>query len=195
MQHGFFTLQHSLRLRKKVCDRAISELEKKAAEVASTSALLEKLTDLIQEREGIKRKLSTTYSLGRDTTGLQSKALLPLNLRKTKSYTFQGPRKDSHTFFHTVSDDDSSGESDSGREMSSNPSVEEKEKAKAPIIDDTSSDDGIGTDDHLGSSPEPASSSSCSMSPLSMEKASDVLRGWNEHMDGEENKLESHSSF
>lgn len=123
----FFTLQHSLRLQKKEFDRTITELEKKAAEEASTSAVLEKLGDLVQEREGIQRKLSTTYSLGRDVTGLHRKTLLPLYDGKTRSYSFQGAKKESVTIFHTVSDA-SSGESYSDREISWH-SFEDKESA------------------------------------------------------------------
>ncbi|CBI16864.3 unnamed protein product, partial [Vitis vinifera] len=121
----FLEKRHSLRLQKKEFDRTITELEKKAAEEASTSAVLEKLGDLVQEREGIQRKLSTTYSLGRDVTGLHRKTLLPLYDGKTRSYSFQGAKKESVTIFHTVSDA-SSGESYSDREISWH-SFEDKE--------------------------------------------------------------------
>lgn len=179
----FLEKRHSLRLQKKEFDRTITELEKKAAEEASTSAVLEKLGDLVQEREGIQRKLSTTYSLGRDVTGLHRKTLLPLYDGKTRSYSFQGAKKESVTIFHTVSDA-SSGESYSDREISWH-SFEDKEsaakakakaKAKAPIADGSSSDDRICKEDYLGSSSEPASSSTSSMSPLFMEKPFEELR-------------------
>ena len=175
-----FCLQHSLRLQKKAFDRTITELEKKASEEAPTNAVLEKLGDLVQEREGLQRKLSTTYSLGRDAlTGLQRKTLLPLYDGKTRSYSFQGARKESVTIFHTVSDASSGGsdsDSDSDTEISWH-SFEEKEsaakakakaKAKAPITDGSFSDDEISEEDYQGSSSEPASSSRSSMSPLNM---------------------------
>lgn len=163
--------QHSLRLQKKAFDRTITELEKKAAEETATNPMLEKLGELVQEREGIQRKLSTTYSLGRDATVLRRKALLPLYDGKTKSYSFQGARKESITIFHTVSDD-SSGQSNSDRDISWH-SFEDKEsiakakaKAKAPITVGSYSDDEISEDDYPVSSSEPASSSRSSMSPL-----------------------------
>ncbi|RVX06538.1 Protein gamete expressed 3 [Vitis vinifera] len=149
----FFTLQHSLRLQKKEFDRTITELEKKAAEEASTSAVLEKLGDLS---------------------------------RRGKAYrgsSQQRAKKESVTIFHTVSDA-SSGESYSDREISWH-SFEDKEsaakakakaKAKAPIADGSSSDDRICKEDYLGSSSEPASSSTSSMSPLFMEKPFEELR-------------------
>ena len=49
-----FSLQSSFRLQKKVFDRTISELEKKtAAEGSSTNEVLEQLSDLVKERDGI----------------------------------------------------------------------------------------------------------------------------------------------
>ncbi|KAL6143713.1 hypothetical protein ACLB2K_054408 [Fragaria x ananassa] len=63
----FLEKRRSLRLKKKAFDRTITELEQKAAnEAVANDEALHKLGSLLQEREGIKRKLSTTYSLGRD---------------------------------------------------------------------------------------------------------------------------------
>ena len=74
----FLAFQRSLQLKKKVFDRTITELEQKAAEQAVANEVFEKLGDMVREREGIERKLSTTYSLGRDRAGSQSKSMLPL---------------------------------------------------------------------------------------------------------------------
>lgn len=107
--------QRSLQQQKKAFDRTITELEKKAAEEAMANEMLEKLGDLVKQKEGIERKLSTTYSLGRDRTNSKSKSLLPLSDGKTKSYSFQGSKKESVTIFHALSDT-SSADSSSEKE-------------------------------------------------------------------------------
>ncbi|KAK4602226.1 hypothetical protein RGQ29_011322 [Quercus rubra] len=99
---SFLEKRRSLQLKKKVFDRTITELEQKAAEQAVANEVFEKLGDMVREREGIERKLSTTYSLGRDRAGSQSKSMLPLYDGKTRSYSFLGAKKESVTVFHTV---------------------------------------------------------------------------------------------
>ncbi|MCL7042080.1 hypothetical protein MKW94_022125 [Papaver nudicaule] len=75
----FLDKRRSLRIRKKEFDRTITELEQKAAaEEALTPDVWEKLGDLVKERDGIERKLSTTYSLGRDKGKSVPKSILPL---------------------------------------------------------------------------------------------------------------------
>ncbi|KAF5749966.1 protein GAMETE EXPRESSED 3 [Tripterygium wilfordii] len=68
----------SLQLRKKAFDRTITELQQKAAEEAVANDVIHELGDLVQKREGMERKLSTIYSLGRDEAGSSSKFLIPL---------------------------------------------------------------------------------------------------------------------
>ncbi|KAJ9147387.1 hypothetical protein P3X46_029557 [Hevea brasiliensis] len=163
----FLEKRRSLQLKKKAFDRTITELKQKAAEEAVANEVIEELGDLVRERQGIERKLSTTYSLGRDGNGQQSKSLLPVHDGKTtRSYSFQSAKKESVTIFHTLSDTTSSGESSSERGYSrwisaqqdnqSAAKTKAKAKAQAPIEAESSSDDGSFIKDFQSSS-EPAS--------------------------------------
>ncbi|VFQ92027.1 unnamed protein product [Cuscuta campestris] len=103
----FLEKRRALQLQKKAFDRTISELEQKATEEAVGNEVIEELGDLVREREGIERKLSTTYSFGRDETTYMrgsKPVLLPLSDRTTRSYSFQDRNKESITLFHTVTD-------------------------------------------------------------------------------------------
>ncbi|KAK2998922.1 hypothetical protein RJ639_024422, partial [Escallonia herrerae] len=146
----FLEKRRSLRLQKKAYDRTITELEQKAAEEAVGNDVLEKLGDMVREREGIERKLSTTYSLGRDKACSQSKSLLPLYSGKTRSYSFQGAKKESVTIFHTLSDtssEDGSSETDAEKESFDDKESAVKAKAKVPTeIESSSDNDAYGTD-------------------------------------------------
>ncbi|XP_042942813.1 protein GAMETE EXPRESSED 3-like [Carya illinoinensis] len=134
--------QRSLQLKKKVFDRTITELKQKAAEEVVANEVAEKFGEMVREREGVERKLSTTYSLGRDRAGSLSKSLLPLYDGKARSYSFQGVMKESVTVFHTLSDT-TSGESSSEKETGSEFHDEESAaKAKAPMEAKSSSDEG-----------------------------------------------------
>lgn len=126
----------------------------KAAEEAVANEVLEKLGDMVREREGIERKLSTTYSLGRDMAGSKSKSLLPIyDGGKTRSYSFQGAKKESVTIFHTLSDTSSAeSSSDHEEEEGSAAKAKAKAKAKAPIEAETSSNDGKGSPSETTSS-------------------------------------------
>lgn len=129
-------LQNSLRLQKKVFDRTISELEKKAAaEGSSTNEVLEQLSDLVRERDGIKRKLSTTYSLGKDATSPESKSLIPVSNTNNKSFSIKSLPKESVTIFHTINDTSS--------EDGNNNEEEDKieSKGKEPMATESASDD------------------------------------------------------
>ncbi|KAF2313748.1 hypothetical protein GH714_013135 [Hevea brasiliensis] len=161
--------QRSLQLKKKAFDRTITELKQKAAEEAVANEVIEELGDLVRERQGIERKLSTTYSLGRDGNGQQSKSLLPVHDGKTtRSYSFQSAKKESVTIFHTLSDTTSSGESSSEKgysrwisaqqdnQSAAKSKAKAKAKAQAPIEAESSSDDGSFIKDFQSSS-EPAS--------------------------------------
>ncbi|KAI7744177.1 hypothetical protein M8C21_020795 [Ambrosia artemisiifolia] len=132
---NFLEKRCSLRLQKKVCDRTITELEKKTAEGSSTNEMIEKLGDLVKEREVIERKLSTTYSLGRDATSPQSESLIPLSDKKTKSFSPKSGQKDSADIFHSV--DDTSSEDYSSNEEKT------ESKGKALMEPERTSDDGF----------------------------------------------------
>ncbi|KAF5475459.1 hypothetical protein F2P56_007262 [Juglans regia] len=139
---SFLEKRRSLQLKKKVFDRTITELKQKAAKEVVANEVAEKLGEMVREREGIERKLSTTYSLGKDRTGSLSKSLLPLYDGKARSYSFQGVMKESVTVFHTLSDT-TSGESSSEKETDSEFHDEESTaKAKAPMEAESSSDEG-----------------------------------------------------
>uniref|UniRef100_A0A7N2KWP2 Protein GAMETE EXPRESSED 3 n=1 Tax=Quercus lobata TaxID=97700 RepID=A0A7N2KWP2_QUELO len=167
---SFLEKRRSLQLKKKVFDRTITELEQKAAEQAVANEVFEKLGDMVREREGIERKLSTTYSLGRDRAGSQSKSMLPVYDGKTRSYSFLGSKKESATVFHTLSDTSSE---ESGSEKDTHWGFHEEElaakakaKAKAPIEVESSSDDGIYETDYQSSPSETTSSSRGFINPL-----------------------------
>ena len=164
----FLAFQRSLQLRKKVFDRTITELEQKAAEEAVANEVFEKLGDMVREREGIERKLSTTYSLGRDRASSQSKSMLPLYDVKTRSYSFLGAKKESVKVFHTLSDTSSE---EIGSEKDTHWGFHEEElaakaKAKAKAPAESSSDDGIYETDYQSSPLETTTSSRGFINPL-----------------------------
>ncbi|CAK9143858.1 unnamed protein product [Ilex paraguariensis] len=168
-------MHRSLRLQKKTLDRTISELEQKAAEEAVGNELLEKLGDLVTEREGIQRKLSTSYSLGRDRAA-SSNSLLPLYDGKTRSYSFQGSKKESVTIFRTLSDTssaDSSSEEEANTNIYKDKESAIKAKGKAHIEMGNSSN-GKNYEIHYRATPSGSGSGSKGfINPLFMEQASD----------------------
>ncbi|XP_073108713.1 protein GAMETE EXPRESSED 3 isoform X2 [Elaeis guineensis] len=115
--HGlgrFLEKRRSLHSKRKMLGKMISELEQKAAEDATTNEALDQLGEIIRAKEGVERKLSTSYSLGRDRNGSKRGSILPLYDGKTKSHSFHGSRKESVTIFNTISDTSTSEESSSG---------------------------------------------------------------------------------
>ncbi|XP_026422019.1 protein GAMETE EXPRESSED 3-like [Papaver somniferum] len=90
----FLEKRRFLWMKKKVFDRAIIALEQEAAaEEASTHEVREMLGDFVKERDVIERKLSTTYSLGRDKCNKSvSKSVLPLYDDKTYTSSSEGTR-------------------------------------------------------------------------------------------------------
>ncbi|MED6208589.1 hypothetical protein PIB30_046713 [Stylosanthes scabra] len=138
---SFLAKRSSLQLQKKALDRTITELERKAAEEAADREVLEKLVDMPKEREGIQRKLSTSYSLGRDKSESHEKSMLPLQTGKTKSFSFQGVRRKNMTMFHTMSDTSSSSENMSEGEssMHGNKDLSTKAETKTLMLEDSSS--------------------------------------------------------
>ncbi|KAH9675891.1 protein GAMETE EXPRESSED 3 [Citrus sinensis] len=173
---NFLEKRRSLQLKKKAFDRSITELEKKVAEDAVANEVIKKISSLVRERRSVERKLSTTYSLGRDEAAAssESKSFPPVYDAKSRSYSFQGAKKESVTIFHTLSAT-SSAESSSERETSwvsedkdqSTAKAKAKAKAKAPIKAESSSDgDGIMDKEYRRSPSEPASSSRGFINPL-----------------------------
>jgi hypothetical protein len=115
--------------------KTISELEKKAAEESVDNEVFQKLGDIVRKKESIERKLSTTYSLGRDRTNSKSKSMLPLQIGKPKSYSFQGTKKQKLKMLHTLSDtsSDSSTEEETNRLEVIDSSA--KDKGKTPMVE------------------------------------------------------------
>lgn len=68
---------------------------------------MENLSSLVREREGVERKLSTTYSLGRDRISLPLAPVLPVY---DGSYSFRGSKTESVTIFHRFSSSTSSSD-------------------------------------------------------------------------------------
>lgn len=134
--------------------------------------VFEKLGDIVRERECVGRKLSTTYSLGRDRIShSQSKSLLPLHKGKTKRYSFKGAKKESVTIFHTPNDTSSSESSIEG-EIGLVEGIDSlaKAKAKAPMVEDSSSSDLF----HRKSPSEATTSSKLFISSYGAQEPSEV---------------------
>ncbi|KAF7822351.1 protein GAMETE EXPRESSED 3 [Senna tora] len=132
---SFLDKRRSLQQRKKTFDRIITELEQRGTQDEAGNEINKKIDDMVRERDCIERKLSTTYSLGRDKTDFRSKSLLPL---------YKGA-KESVAIFHTLSDT-SSRESSSSTEEDTCSMVEsmnssDKAKEKAPMEWDSSSEE------------------------------------------------------
>ncbi|KAF3334889.1 protein GAMETE EXPRESSED 3 [Carex littledalei] len=109
---GFLEKRRSLHIKKKELNKLISELEQKAIEEATANETLEDLGQIVKQKEGVERKLYSSYSLGLDRT-ISSGAvpsILPLYNGKMKSHSFHNSmQKESITIFNTFSDS-SSGE-------------------------------------------------------------------------------------
>ncbi|KAH9626510.1 hypothetical protein KSS87_022137 [Heliosperma pusillum] len=170
----FLEKRHSLRLIKKEYDKTISDLEQKATVEASTSNVLENLSNLVRGREGVERKLSTTYSLGRDrnnNNSMQQKVLLPIYDGSPRSYSFRGSKSESVTIFHTFNDaysgDESSpainsSERDSSREIEMVSKIKGKAKYKDFVEVTESSDEDDNWGDFYCGNSESSSSESLS---------------------------------
>ncbi|PKA64590.1 Cyclin-L1-1 [Apostasia shenzhenica] len=164
----------SLHQRKKALRRVISELEEKAAEEASSHEALEQLGEMVKTKEGIERKLSTSYSLGRDSFGSRRGSLLPLYDGNGRSHSFQSPRNESVTIFNTLSESSTSIESGSsgrGEKWQSCGESEMAAKGKEPVGAVSSGSEENGSD----GSPELASSSRFAGNPTAVEELGE---GW-----------------
>uniref|UniRef100_A0ACD5W1F0 Uncharacterized protein n=1 Tax=Avena sativa TaxID=4498 RepID=A0ACD5W1F0_AVESA len=108
----FLEKRRCLHSRRRVLGKIISELEQKAAQDASSNETLEHLGEMVKAKEGVERRLYTSYSLGRDVLGLRrgSSSILPLYNGKYKSHSFHGAQRESITIFNTLSDSSASSE-------------------------------------------------------------------------------------
>ncbi|XP_062185015.1 protein GAMETE EXPRESSED 3 [Phragmites australis] len=106
----FLRKRRSLHNERRVLGKMISELEQKAVKDASSNETLEQLGEMVKAKEGVERRLYTSYSLGRDRLGLtQGSSILPLYHGKYKSHSFHSSQKESITIFNTFSDTSTSG--------------------------------------------------------------------------------------
>lgn len=98
-------MQRSLHSKRRVLGKMISNLECRAVEDTSSNETLEQLGEMVKAKEGVERKLYTSYSLGRDQLGLkQDHSILPLYHGKYKSHSFHNSQKESITIFNALSD-------------------------------------------------------------------------------------------
>ncbi|EEC71044.1 hypothetical protein OsI_02765 [Oryza sativa Indica Group] len=104
----FLEKRRSLHTKRKILGKRISELEQKTVHDASSNEALGQLGETVNAKECIERKLSTSYSLGRDVLGLKHDSILPLNSTKYKSHSFRNSREESITVFNTFSGTSSS---------------------------------------------------------------------------------------
>ncbi|XP_073221187.1 protein GAMETE EXPRESSED 3 [Cicer arietinum] len=140
---SFLDKRCSLQLQKKALVKTITELERKAAKESLDNEVFQKLGDIVRKKECIERKLSTTYSLGRDRTNSQTKSMLPLQIGKTQSYSFQGTKKQKLMMFHTLSDTSSESSNEDETRMLEVIDSSVKDKGKRPMVEvaSTSSND------------------------------------------------------
>uniref|UniRef100_A0A7N1A7R5 Protein GAMETE EXPRESSED 3 n=1 Tax=Kalanchoe fedtschenkoi TaxID=63787 RepID=A0A7N1A7R5_KALFE len=97
----FFEKRRYFQQKKKILDRTISELQQKAAaEAVANTVILRKLSDLLRVREGLQKKLSTTYSLGRDAGVYVSQTEVEGKVSRTLgNYTYVSAMKTRSAFF------------------------------------------------------------------------------------------------
>lgn len=139
--------------------RTITKLEQKAAEEETTdNEVMEKLSDLVHKKEGVERKLSSTYSLGRDRSA-GSKSLLPLydGRRRAKSFSLKNENR-SPTSLTMLSDSPCGCWSESS---STEESAEDgKGKGKAVAEEESGSSESCSSEDDRGGVSESEMSSS-----------------------------------
>ncbi|KAM0945860.1 putative quinoprotein alcohol dehydrogenase-like superfamily [Dioscorea sansibarensis] len=118
--HGlgkFLETRYSLHKKKRKIGKMISELEEKPV----TNEVLEHLGELVKAKEGVEKKLTTSYSLGRDSVGSKRWSILPLYDGSSRGHSFRSAKKETVTIFRTLSsDDEHEDESTSGEGCISN---------------------------------------------------------------------------
>ncbi|CAA7018157.1 unnamed protein product [Microthlaspi erraticum] len=108
---AFLDKRRFLHRKRREIDRTITRLQ---SESTAHEFSVDKIGDLVQEREIVKRKLSSTYSLGRDTDESKSKSkdsVLPLYGGGSRSFPFRNRENESITIFQTPRGASSSDES------------------------------------------------------------------------------------
>ncbi|ESQ41584.1 hypothetical protein EUTSA_v10015867mg, partial [Eutrema salsugineum] len=107
---AFLDKRRLLHKKRREIDRTIMRLEN---ESTADEFAVDKIGDLVQEREHVKRKLSSTYSLGRDIDVSKSKdSVLPLYGGGSRSFSLRNRENASITVFQTPSNESSSEDRD-----------------------------------------------------------------------------------
>ncbi|KAK3409330.1 hypothetical protein EUGRSUZ_J01458 [Eucalyptus grandis] len=167
---SFLKKRRTLQLKKRAFTRTVSELKQKADKETLSSELLEELGNLERKKDSIERKLSTTYSLGRDRAARSSlKSLLPSHKAKGRSYSFQDAKKESVTILSTLSDTSSAPGAREAEAGSSRDDQVSDAKGKGPIEEESSSSNGSSREGYWRSPSEPETSSKEFMDVLNEE--------------------------
>ncbi|CAL1390760.1 unnamed protein product [Linum trigynum] len=129
---SFLGKRRYLQRRKKALERTITKLQGRAAaaEEVTGHQTIEEIGNLLRKRGKLERKLSTTYSLGRDKCGRIATSspgtLLPTyNNGAGRSYSFQSAKKENVTIFDAAASHDTSSSSSAEAERSSSEGEEE----------------------------------------------------------------------
>ncbi|RRT69546.1 hypothetical protein B296_00026692 [Ensete ventricosum] len=145
------------------------QMPEKAAEDATNDEALDRLGEAATAKEGVVRKLSTSYSLGRDRTGSRRGSILPVydDVRK-KSHSFHCARRESVTIFNTYSNTSSSDES-------RNSSSYHHESGSGGCSDEAGPSSRVAAAEGEGSS-DAASEAKTFANPMFVEDESDSVR-------------------
>ncbi|WZZ22283.1 protein GAMETE EXPRESSED 3 [Brassica rapa] len=106
---AFLDKRRLLHRKRREIDRTITRLQN---ESTADEFSVDKINDLVQERENVKRKLSSTYSLGRDidASSKSKDHVLPLYRGGSRSLSFRNRKNESITIFETHRHESSSSE-------------------------------------------------------------------------------------
>ncbi|CAA0402899.1 unnamed protein product [Arabidopsis thaliana] len=147
----FLDKRRLLHRKSREIDKTITRLQN---ESTANESAVDKIGDLIQKRENVKRKLSSTYSLGRDVDESKSKLkdyVLPLYGGSSRSFSYRNRENESITIFQTPSDESSSEESyrdehydDVADDEHDEDDLDRKQKGKLLAHSEGSSNDGDG---------------------------------------------------
>ncbi|KAL0909779.1 hypothetical protein M5K25_020676 [Dendrobium thyrsiflorum] len=155
-EHGlamFLDKRRSLHHKRKTLGRLICKLELRAEEDTNAHENLEQLGEMVNIKEGIERKLSTSYSLGRDTVISQQGSILPLSDGKERSHSLHSARKEGGTMFSTLSSSESGSSSDDSIDRESRQSwgeTEQLDKGKAVVVGSSSSTSNLESENDSG---------------------------------------------
>lgn len=134
--------QYSLHKKKRTLSKMISELEDKPA----TNEVLEQLGELVKAKDGVEKKLTTSYSLGRDSVGSKRHSILPLYDGSSRGHFFRSTKKETVTIFKTLSDDDDDDDDDGDESTSGERCISNRNSSE------TGSSNGNNEDKYIGSS-------------------------------------------